>query len=413
LIDAGRYRQLLGLLDAALAAPESFDERFLLARAGVLRTLGQLSPALESLERLLAVPDLSAPSRALALHERGRVYYELDDEDCGDHQRALDLYAEALAICEELAAGDGVDRAQRRWLDGEMAALLQDIAVVYQYALAGPADLAFARQLYATSAGYCRRLRDPVSRATSEKRRADILRSGTAEEREEAKGIYRQVMQTFKRKGLLRAYGDALLQLGKIYQDERAFKHALKRFQEYEEIQRRLGLEREEAIAWKQQGEVWQAEGYRGRSVKRAVELYTRALARLTAYGDRWSRRTVVAALLRRGEGHLELRMAREAASDFREALVRVVAMGTKGGEFDIRRLSRSDCRRLLWACCALAHVATGQEGEPCEEWLAYAAEAGRALGHEVAGDRPAAIDCSALLGLPGWAVHHGVKRET
>ncbi len=413
LLDAGRYRQLLGLLDAALAAPEAFDERFLLARAGVQRTLGQLAEALESLERLLAVPGLRERSRALALHEQGRIYYELDDEDQGDHQRALDLYAEALAICEGLATASDLDRDGRRWLDGEMAALLQDIAVVYQYALAGPDDLAFARQLYATSAGFWKRLRDPVSRATSEKQRAEILRTGTAEEQKEAKRIYRQVMQTFKRKGLQRAYGDALLQLAKIYQDERALKHALQRFQEYEEIQHRLGLEREEAIAWKQQGEVWQAAGYRGRSVRRAVELYTRALARLGGYNDRWSRRTVVATLLRRGEGYLELRMPGEAKSDFQEALARAVAMGTRGDDFQVRRLSQSDCQRLVWASCALAHTA-GEDGETCEEWLAAVAETSRALGHELAADGCDGIDCRLLLELPGWAVHHkDVVRET
>lgn len=404
LLDAGRYRQLLGLLDAALATPEAFDERFLLARASVLRILGQLEPALESLNRLLAVPDLTMPSRALALHEQGRIYYELDDEERGDHQQALDRYAEALAICEDLA-GD-LDRAQSRWLKGEMAGLLQDIALVYQYALAGPEDLAFARQLYAASAGLWQRLRDPLSRATSEKQRAEILRAGSAKEKKEAKSIYRQVMQTFKRKGLQRAYGDALLQLGKIYQDERAFKHALRRFQEYEKIQRRLGLEREEAMAWKQQGEVWQAAGYRGRSVRRAVELYTRALERLTGYDDRWSRRTVVATLLRRGEGYLELRMPDEARSDFREALMRAVDMGMRGDEFDIRRLSVDDRQRLIWASCALAHTGGGRDGDAYEEWPAPAIEACRALGHQVEGE--ADIDCSTMLELPGWAVHHG-----
>jgi len=408
LLDAGRYRQVLGLLDAALATPEAFDERFLLARATVLRILGRLPEALETLQRLLAVPDLSRASRALALHEQGRVFYELDDEDQGDHQRALDLYAEALAIDEELATSENLGRSEHRWLDGEMASLLEDIATVYQYALAGPADLAFARQLYATAAGFWKRLRDPISRATSDKQRAEILRTGSPEEVQEAKRIYRQVMQAFKRKGLERAYGDALLQLGKIYQDERSFKHALKRFQEYEQIQHRLGLEREEAIAWKQQGEIWQEAGYRGRSVKKAVGLYTRALERLAPFRDRWSRRTMVAALLRRGEGHLELRMPDEAKSDFREALSRVVAMGTRADEFDARRLSRSDQERLVWAFCALAHAG---EPEAAEEFLAPALAACRALGHEVAGGE--AIDCSTMLELPGWAVHHKVKRKT
>lgn len=408
LLDAGRYRQLLGLLDAALAAPEAFDERFLLARASVLRILGRLSEALETLERLQAVPGLSVPGRALALHECGRVYYELDDEEQGDHQRALDLYAEALAIEEQLAAKGDLSRGDRRWLDAEMASLLEDIALVYQYALAGPEDLAFARQLYATSAGFWRRLRDPISRATSDKQRAAILRTGSPEEVQEAKRIYRQVMQAFKRKGMQRAYGDALLQLGKIYQDERSFKHALKRFQEYEEIQHRLGLEREEAIAWKQQGEIWQEAGYRGRSVKKAVGLYTRALERLVPYRDRWSRRTVVTTLLRRGEGHLELRMPGEAKSDFREALARAVAMGTRDDEFDVRRLSQSDRERLVWAFCALAHSG---EPEAAEEFLAPAQAACRALGHEVAGGSES-IDCSTMLKLPGWAVHHGGKRK-
>ncbi len=399
LLDAGRYRQLLGLLDAALATPEAFDERFLLAHASVERILGWLPEALQSLERLLAVPDLAVPSRALALHERGRIYYELDDEEQGDHQRALDLYAEALAICEDLAASETLDRAQRRWLDGEMAALLQDIAVVYQYALARPADLAFARELYAVSAGFWKRLRDPVSRATSDKQRAEILRTGSAKDKEEAKRIYRQVMQAFKRKGLQRAYGDVLLQLGKIYQDERGHKHALRRFQEYEEIQHRLGLEREEAIAWKQQGEVWQEAGYRGRSVKRAVELYTRALERLVQYHDRWSRRTVVATLLRRGEGHLELRMPAEARSDWQAALAHAVAMGTRDDEFDPDRLSQSDRQRLVWAYCALAH---GDEADACDEFHDAALATCRALGHDAE-----EVDCSTVLELPGWAVHH------
>ncbi|HOG45032.1 MAG TPA: CHAT domain-containing protein [Anaerolineae bacterium] len=436
LLDAGRFRQLLGLLDAALAEPEAFDERFLLARAGVQRILGRLPEALESLERLLAVPDLAPPSRALALHERGRISYDLDDEEQGDHQRALDLYGEALAICEELAAegqasqvtgpggpasqpagppvgpasqpagSGGLDRATRRWLDGEMASLLQDIAVVYQYALAGPADLAFARQLYAASAGFWKRLRDPISRATSDKQRAEILRTGSAEDREEAKRIYRQVMQALKRKGLRRAYGDVLLQLGKIYQDEHSFKHALRRFQEYEEIQHSLGLEREEAMAWKQQGEVWQEAGYRGRSVRRAVELHSRALERLVRYHDRWSRRTVVATLLRRGEGWLELRMPGEAKSDFYEALSRSVAMGTRGDEFDLRRLSQTDRQRLAWAYCALAH---SDEPDAGAEFHDTALAACRALGAEGGVD-----DCRAVLVLPGWAVHHkGVRRET
>ena len=409
LLDAGRYRQVLGLLDAALATPEAFDERFLLARASVLRILGRLPEALEALQRLVAVPGLSKPSRALALHEQGRVFYELDDEDQGDHQRALDLYAEALAIDEELAASGSLSAAEQRWLDAEMARLLEDIAVVYQYALAGPADLAFARELYATSAGFWKRLRDPISRATSDKQRAEILRTGSAEEVQEAKRIYRQVMQAFKRKGLERAYGDTLLQLGKIYQDEHSFKHALKRFQEYEEIQHRLGLEREEAIAWKQQGEIWQEAGYRGRSVKKAVGLYTRALERLTSCRDRWSRRAVVATLLRRGEGYLELRMPDEAKSDFREALSRAVAMGTRADEFDIRRLSQSDRQRLVWAFCAVVHSG---EPEAADEFLGAAVATCRALGHEVAGGSES-IDCSTMLELPGWAVHHKVARRT
>ena len=406
LADAGRYRQLLSLLDAALAAPEAFDERFLLARASVLRILGRLPEALTTLERLASVPGLSRPGRALALHEQGRVFYELDDEDRGDHQRALDLYAQALAIDEELAASGSLGRNEERWLDEEMARLLEDIAAVYQYALAGPEDLAFARELYATSAGFWKRLRDPIGRAISDKQRAEILRTGSPEEVQEAKRIYRQVMQAFKRRGLERAYGDALLQLGKIYQDEHSFKHALKRFQEYEEIQRRLGLEREEAIAWKQQGEIWQEAGYRGRSVKKAVGLYTRALERLVAYRDRWSRRTVVATLLRRGEGQLELRMPDEAKSDFKEALSRVVAMGSRAGEFDIRRLSQSDRERLVWAFCAVAHLG---EPEAADEFLAPALAACRALGRDAAG--PESIDCSSLLELPGWAVHHGARR--
>ncbi|MDI7276727.1 MAG: CHAT domain-containing protein, partial [Anaerolineae bacterium] len=125
LLDAGRYRQLLGLLEAAIGMPEAFDERFLLARATVQRILGQHAEALESLERLSEVPDLSVPSRALALHERGRVYYELGDEEQGDHRQALDLYAQALAIYDDLAAPGAAGRDQRRWLDAELAALFQ------------------------------------------------------------------------------------------------------------------------------------------------------------------------------------------------------------------------------------------------------------------------------------------------
>ncbi len=409
LLDAGRYHQLLGLLEVALGAPEACDEHLLLARATALRFLGQLPEALQSLDRLLAVPDLAVPARALALHERGRIFYELDDEERGDHQQALDLYAEAIAICENLAAAGGLDRARRRWLDGELAALYQDVAIVYQYALARPEDLAFARQLYATSAGLWQRLRDPISRAISEKQRAEILRRGTPEEKAEARRIYRQVMQTFRRKGLERLYGEALLQLGKIYQGERSLKHALKRFQEYEEIQHRLGVEREEAMAWKHQGEIFQEAGYRGRSAKQAVELYTRALERLARFGDRWSRRTVISALLRRGEAYLELHLAAQARQDFREALVCAVAMGTRGGGFDVTRLSASDRQRLAWAFCALAHTAaSSEEGEACDDQLGPAQATFRSLGQELAGEACAEVDCRAVLEPAGWMKHHG-----
>lgn len=410
LLNAGRYRQLLGLLETALGIPEAFDERFLLAQATVLRILGQLPEALESLERLLAVPDLAMPSRALALHEQGRIFCELDDEEHGDHEQALELYAQALAIHEDLAAGGTLDRGRRRWLDAELAALFQDVGTVCQYALARPEDLAFARQLYAASAGFWQRLRDPVSRAISEKQRAEILRTGAEADKAEAKRIYRQLMQTFKRKGLERLYGDALLQLGKIYQDERSFKHALRRFQEYEEIQRRLGLQREEAIAWKQQGEIHQEAGYRGRSVKQAVELYGRALERLLHFGDRWSRRTVVATLLRRGEAYLELSLPDRASHDFREALLHSIAMGTRGEEFHARRLSASDRQRLVWASCALATTAAAEEGEPCDDLLEPVLATCRSLGHELSTGTCAEVDCSALLTLPGWARHHRLR---
>ena len=409
LLDAGRYRQLLGLLDAALAAPEAFDERFLLSRATVLRTLGRLPEALASLEQLLQVPDLTVPNRALALHEQGRIFYELDDEERGDHERALECYAEAMAICDDLAAAEGHERSRRRWLDREMATLFQDVAIVYQYALARPEDLAFARQLYEASAGLWQRLRDPVSRAISEKQRADILRRGTTADRAEAKRVYRQVMQAFRRKGLERLYGETLLQLGKIYLGERALKHALKRFQEYEEIQRRLGLEREEAMAWKHQGEIYQEAGYRGRSVKQAVELYTRALERLTRFSDRWSRRTVVSALLRRGEAYLELRLPRQASQDFREALARSVAMGTRNEEFDVARLSESDRQRLAWAFCALTHTTEGEESEEARDYLEPAQATYRSLGVATGEE----LDCRRALEITAWVRHHDARRKT
>ncbi|MCL6430612.1 MAG: CHAT domain-containing protein [Anaerolineae bacterium] len=407
LLNAGRYRQLLGLLDTAIDIPEAFDERFLLSRAAVQRILGQLPEALESLERLSEVPDLSTPSRALALHERGRIYYELGDEEQGDHRQALSLYAQALAIYDDLTATDQT-ATDRRWLDAELATLFQDIAVVYQHGLAGAQDLAFARQLYSASASLWQRLRDPVSRAISEKQRAEILRTGSDADREEAKRIYRQAMQTFRRKGLDRFYGETLLELGKLYQNEHAYKSALRRFQEYGEIQRRLGLEREEAMAWKQQGEIHQEAGFRGRSVKQAVELYTRALDRLLGYADRWSRRTVVATLLRRGEARLELGQPRLAAQDFREALSRAVAMGTRRGEFDPSRLSEVDRQRLVWACCAYGHVnALSGDGEPCEDLLAAAAATLRSLGHQESSE----LDCRRVLSLPGWSKHHQTRR--
>jgi tetratricopeptide (TPR) repeat protein len=412
LLNAGRYHQLLGLLEAALATPEAFDERFLLSRATIQRILGQLPEALQSLEQLLAVPDLSVPGRALALHEQGRIYYELDDEERGDHQQALDLYAQALAIYEDLPAASTLDRDRRRWLDAELAALFQDIAIVYQYALARPEDLAFARQLYATSAGFWQGLRDAVSRAISEKQRAEILRAGGPADKAEAKRIYRQAMQTFKRKGLQRYYADTLLQLGKIYQDERGYKHALRRFQEYEEIQRSLGLEREEAMAWKHQGEIHQEAGYRGRSVKQAVALYDRALDRLARYGDRWSRRAVVATLLRRGEAKLELGLADQAREDLQAALQHAIALGTRGEDFDVRRLSESDRRRLVWAYCALARAtASLDDGETNDGLLAPVLETSKSLGHEVEAAASSELDCRALLQLPGWAKHHGKKR--
>jgi tetratricopeptide (TPR) repeat protein len=356
MLDAGRYHQLLGLLEAALAAPEAFDERFLLGRATVLRILGRIQEALENLERLLAVPDLTMPTRALAHHEQGRAFSELDEEGRG-HEQALDAYGEALAICEGLSTGTGPERGERRRLDGEIAALLQDTAAIHQYVLGRPADLAFARQLYAASASLWERLRDSALRAQSEKQRAEILRTGSADERAEAKRIYRQVMLAFKRKGLERPYSEALLQLGKIYQEEHAFKHALKRFQEYEEIQHHLGLEREEAIAWKQQGEIYQEAGYRGRTVRKAIELYGRALERLQHYQDRRSRRVVVAALLRRGEAYLELRQAEQAAHDFRAAWQGSLALGRRQEQFDPERLSETDRQRLLWAYCATRHA--------------------------------------------------------
>lgn len=412
MLAAGRYRQLRRLLDQALARPETFDERFLLGRATVQRTLGQLAEAMESLEQVLAVPDLTAPSRALALHEQGRLCYELDDEALGDHQQALDLYAQALAICEDLAAA-GADRAQRRWLNAELAALFQDIALLYQHALARPADLAFARQLYAASAGFWQRLRDAVSRAVSEKQRAEILRTGSKEERSEAKRIYRQVMQTFRRKGLQRDYGDVLLPLGQLYQDERSYKHALRRFQEYEEIQRRLGLEREEAIAWKHQGEIHQEAGYRGRSVKRAIELYGRTLERLADYRDRWSRRTVVATYLRRGEVQLELGLAEQATDDFRAALLASIAMGTRGGAFAVQRLSAADRRRLAWAACALARTSTDGDGEgesPDDLQDAVLATC-RSLAGQGGPATCQELDCRHLIELPGWAKHHQAGR--
>ena len=406
LLNAGRYRQLLALLDTAIGIPEAFDERFLLSRAGVQRILGQLPQALESLERLSEVPDLSTPSRALALHERGRIYYELGDEEQGDHRQALALYAQALAIYDDLSAQAGTDR---RWLDAELAALFRDIAVVYQHGLAGAQDLAFARQLYAASAGLWQRLRDPVSRAISEKQRADILRSGSEADREEAKRIYRQAMQTFRRKGLDRFYAETLLELGKLYQSEHAYKSALRRFQEYGDIQRRLGLEREEAMAWKQQGEIHQEAGFRGRSVKQAIDLYTRALDRLLGYTDRWSRRTVVATLLRRGEARLELGQQGPAAQDFAEALRRAVAMGTRRGEFDPSRLSEVDRQRLVWACCAYSHIdAAGGDGEPCEDLLGAAAATLHSMGHP--GDCTD-LDCRRVLSLPGWSRHHHMRR--
>ncbi|MDI7277887.1 MAG: hypothetical protein QME94_18050, partial [Anaerolineae bacterium] len=273
------------------------------------------------------------------------------------------------------------------------------------HALAGAGDLAFARQLYAASASLWQRLRDPVSRAISEKQRAEILRTGSEADREEAKRVYRQAMQTFRRKGLDRFYGETLLQLGKLYQDERSYKSALRRFQEYGEIQRRLGLEREEAIAWKHQGEIHQEAGFRGRSVKQAIELYSRALDRLRRYSDRWSRRTVVATLLRRGEAHLELGQREPAVQDFREALRRSVAMGTRRDEFDPSRLSEVDRQRLLWACCAWNHAsAAGDEQEPCEDLLASVEATLRSLGHEQACRD---LDCRQFLHLPGWSKHH------
>ncbi len=414
LINAGRYHQLLRLLDAALAVPAAFDERFLLGQATVQRLLGRLAEALESLERLLSVPDLSVPTRAMALHEQGRVFYEMDDEDCGDHQQALDLYAQALAICEDLAEAGVEDRAQRRWLDAELAGLFQDVATVYQYALARPEDLAFARRLYATSAAFWQRLRDSVSRAVSEKQRAEILRTGSAEDKAEAKRIYRQLMQTFKRKGLERYYGDALLQLGKIYQDEHNYKHALRRFQEYEEIQRRLGVEREEAMAWKQQGEINQEAGYRGRSVRRAVELYSRALGRLTQYSDRWSRRTVVATYLRRGEAYLELGLRREAAEDFHEAFMRSIEMGSHEGEFDVGRLSEADRRRFIWSACALAHTADedDEEAEACGDFIGPVSDTCHLLEGQTSSPACADLDCSQLLDLPGWVKHHAIRKK-
>lgn len=406
LLDAGRYHQLLGLLEAAIAIPQAFDERFLLARATVERFLGRLTQALSSLEQLLAVPDLAMPTRALALHEQGRIFYELDDEEHGDHQRALDLYAEAIALCEELASAGSLDRNQRRRLEGETAALFRDVAVVYQYALASPADLALARQLYAASASLYQRLRDPTSRAISEKQRAEILRHGSLQDRAEAKRVYRGVMQTFRRKGLERLYGEALLHLGQIYQGERALKHALKRFQEYEEIQHRLGLEREEAMAWKQQGEIYQEAGYRGRSARRAVELYTRALERLARFDDRWSRRTVVSALLRRGEARLELGLSQEARQDFEEALQRSLAMGARGEAFDVARLSQSDRTRLVRACCALHHTAPAtDESDPCSDHWKPVRATCQSLGHT-----PAActeVDCRAVMEMAGWVRHH------
>jgi tetratricopeptide (TPR) repeat protein len=404
LSDAGRYYQLLSLLDGAIARPEAFDEHFLLARASVQRTLGRLLEALHSLEEVLQAPDLSMPSRALALREQGRIYYEMDDE-LGDHQQALDTYTQALGILDELLAAGGADRARRRWLDAELAGLFQDIATVYQYALAGPEDLAYARRLYALSAEFYKRLRDPVSRASSEKQRAEIVRLGGKEDRAEAKRIYRQVMQTYKRKGLERAYGDVLLQLGKTYQDEHGYKHALKRFQEYEETQHKLGLEREEAIAWKQQGEIHQEPGYRGRSARRAIELYSRALERLRTYGDRWSRRTVISALLRRGEAYLELGQREPAAADLSEALQRSVAMGTRGDSFSPERLSADDRRRLLWAACAAVHV--DSENSPSIETAEAVQATARSLGQQVP-FADGAWDCRQALDLPRWARHHG-----
>ncbi len=410
LLNAGRYHQLLGLVDGALATPEAFDERFLLARAGVQRVLGRLPEALQSLHSLAEVPDLTVSSRALALHEQGRIYYELDDEERSDHQRALDLFAQALGIYDDLDSNGTLDRPRRRALDAELATLFQDVGTVYQYALARPEDLAFARRLYAASAGLWQRLRDPVSRAKSEMQRAQILRLGSPADKAEAKRIYRQVMQTFRRKGLERAYGDALLQLGKIYQDERGLKHALKRFQEYEEIQRRLGLEREEAIAWKQQGEIHQEAGYRGRSAKQAVDLYGRALERLARYADRWSRRTVLATLLRRGEALLELGQVAEAKRDFREALQRSVAMGTRRGEFDAGRLSETDRQRLVWAHCALAHIQNeGEEVEAGGDLAEAALATWRSLGQNAVD--LTAPDCNTALSLPGWAMHHRKRK--
>ena len=407
LLDAGRYRQLLGLLEGALQIPEVFDERFLLARATVLRILGHLPEALQSLEQLLAIPDLPVPSRALALHERGRILHELDDEERGDYEQALEHYAEALAIYDDLASGD-LERGQHRWLDAELASLFQDVAIVYQYALAGPADLAFARQLYAASAGLWQRLRDPVSRAVSEKQRAEILRQGSLANKGEAKRIYRQIMQTLKRKGLERAYGEALLQLGKIYQDEKASKHALRRFREYEEIQHRLGLEREEAIAWKQQGEIYQEVEFRGRSLKQAIELYTRALERLVRYGDRWSRRTAISAWVRRAEAYLELGLREQATQDLRKAVQWLLAMGTRSGRFEPQRLAEGDRQRLVWAYCALTHASAGtEEVENCADYVEPVSAALRSLRGEAEAASPADVDCSALIDLPGWAAHH------
>ena len=407
LLDAGRYRQLLSLLGAALSIPEAFDERFLLQRARVQRILGQFPEALSTLEELLTQPALEPPTRALALHEQGRICYELDDEAHGGYERALELYGEAIALCEELAAGQP-DRSRRRWLDAEMAALYQDVALVYQYALAHPQDMAFAHQLYRTSAGLWQRLRDPVSRAISETQRAEILRQGSTDEKNEAKRIYRAVMQTFRRKGLERHYSEALLQLGKLYYRERSLKHALNRFQEYEEIQRRLGLGREEAMAWKQQAAVYQEAGYRGRSLKQAVDLYTRALERLEACHDRWSRRAVISGLLRRGEAYLELRQPALAQADFRQAMDRSFALGAWSGRFDIERLSASDRRRLVWAQCALAHInGEGEEAEGICDNLPVSAAAYRSLGFDAPGVSIQEIDCSALGPLPKWVVHH------